>query len=132
MRSFTFSFRAQKKNGASQHFDVAHPSSECVVHSAAAPVKIRVAPIYLGDVTQPAAGAMPRATVTGEIGAVHQGRSSRQLQAEFPELLKRYWGQHMWARGYFCCSSGNVTDEVIAQYIANQNTTPDEDFRVDG
>jgi len=25
-----------------------------------------------------------------------------------------------------------VTDEVIAQYIANQNTTPDEDFKVDG
>ena len=28
-----------------------------------------------------------------------KGRSSRHLQAEFPELRKRYWGQHMWARG---------------------------------
>src|SRR5665213_4189922 len=27
-----------------------------------------------------------------------KGRSSRMLQAEFPELRKRYWGQHMWAR----------------------------------
>src|ERR1700746_80496 len=27
-----------------------------------------------------------------------KGRSSRLLQAEFPELRKRYWGQHMWAR----------------------------------
>jgi putative transposase len=25
-----------------------------------------------------------------------KGRSSRHLQAEFPELRKRYWGQHMW------------------------------------
>jgi putative transposase len=28
-----------------------------------------------------------------------KGRSSRMLQAEFPELRKRYWGLHMWARG---------------------------------
>ena len=42
------------------------------------------------------------------------------------------WGRHLWARGYFCCSSGNVTDEVIAKYIAEQNIEQDEDFRVDG
>jgi len=28
-----------------------------------------------------------------------KGRSSRRLQEEFPELRKKYWGQHMWARG---------------------------------
>ena len=61
-----------------------------------------------------------------------KGRSSRMLQDEFPQLKKRYWGQHLWARGYFCCSSGNVTDEVIAKYIAEQNVDKDEDFRVDG
>jgi putative transposase len=38
----------------------------------------------------------------------------------------------MWARGYFCCSSGNVTDEIIAKYIAEENIDQDEDFRVDG
>ena len=27
-----------------------------------------------------------------------KGRSSRRLQDEFPELRKRYWGQHLWAR----------------------------------
>ena len=27
-----------------------------------------------------------------------EGRTSRHLQVEFPELRKRYWGQHMWAR----------------------------------
>ncbi|MFL6449199.1 MAG: transposase, partial [Bryobacteraceae bacterium] len=45
---------------------------------------------------------------------------------------KQFWGRHLWARGYFCCSSGNVTDEIIAEYIANQNESQDEDFRVDG
>jgi hypothetical protein len=27
-----------------------------------------------------------------------KGRSSRLIQEEFPELKKRYWGQHLWAR----------------------------------
>ena len=44
----------------------------------------------------------------------------------------QFWGRHLWARGYFCCRSGNVTDEVIAKYIADQNIDQDEDFRVDG
>ena len=44
---------------------------------------------------------------------------ARMLQ-EFAPLRKQFWGRHLWARGYFCCSSGNVTDEVIAAYIANQ------------
>ena len=30
------------------------------------------------------------------------------------------------------CSSGNVTDDVIAKYIAEQNMDQDEDFKVDG
>ena len=46
-----------------------------------------------------------------------KGRSSRKLQQEFPELKKRYWGRHFWARGYFSATSGNVTDDVINEYI---------------
>ena len=37
-----------------------------------------------------------------------KGRSSRMLQMEFPQLRKRYWGQHLWARGYFCATVGAV------------------------
>ncbi len=48
-----------------------------------------------------------------------KGRSSRKVQQEFPELRKRYWGQHFWARGYFSATSGNVTDEMIDEYINN-------------
>ncbi len=46
-----------------------------------------------------------------------KGKSSRKLQMEFPELKKRYWGQHFWARGYFVCSTGNVTTKMIEEYI---------------
>jgi putative transposase len=62
-----------------------------------------------------------------------KGRSSRKMLEEFGELRRQFWGQHLWARGYFVASSGNVTDEVIAQYIEMQTEKPqneNEDFQV--
>ena len=50
---------------------------------------------------------------------------------EYSELRKMFWGQHIWARGYFAVSTGNVTDKVIADYIASQDEEPkDEDFQI--
>jgi len=48
-----------------------------------------------------------------------KGRSSNKIQREFLELKKRYWGCHFWGRGYFSSTSGNVTDEMINEYIDN-------------
>ncbi len=63
-----------------------------------------------------------------------KGKSSRKLMMEFRTLEKQYWGRHMWARGYFVASSGNVTDEAIAAYIKGQEGTEPDDggdnFRV--
>ena len=61
-----------------------------------------------------------------------KGKMAHKIMMEFPHMKKHYWGQHMWARGYFCCSTGNVTDEMIAEYIANQTENRDDDFRVEG
>ena len=55
-----------------------------------------------------------------------KGRSSRLLQAEFPELGKRYWGQHLWARGYFCATVGAVDEETIKHYIESQRWDEEE------
>jgi putative transposase len=46
-----------------------------------------------------------------------KGRSSRRIQMEFPELRNRYWGRRFWAREYFSTTSGNVTDDIIMQYL---------------
>jgi len=60
-----------------------------------------------------------------------KGKSSHKMLSEFPVLRKRYWGQHLWARGYWVASSGNVTDEVWKKYIEEQKPDePDDDFRV--
>ena len=59
-----------------------------------------------------------------------KGRTSRILQQEFPALRKRYWGKHFWAIGYGAWSSGNITDELVAEYLehhrnpSNQDTDP--------
>jgi putative transposase len=58
-----------------------------------------------------------------------KGETACKMLQEFAPLRKQFWGRHPWARGYFCCSSGDVTDQVIAEYIANQGQGP-EDFRV--
>jgi putative transposase len=55
-----------------------------------------------------------------------KGRSSRRLQDEFPELRKRYWGQHLWARGYFCASVGAVDEATIKKYIEDQRWDEDD------
>jgi len=61
-----------------------------------------------------------------------KGRSSHALLGEFAHMRKQFWGRHVWARGYFCCSSGNVTDDVIKAYIENQAHDDDANFRVEG
>ena len=61
-----------------------------------------------------------------------KGRSSRLVQEEFSELKKRYWGQHLWARGYFCATVGSVTEETIRRYIESQDLSErDEMFKVE-
>ncbi len=48
-----------------------------------------------------------------------KGKTSEALFREFPEVKKRYWGQHFWARGYFVSSVG-IDEETIKKYIQNQ------------
>lgn len=58
-----------------------------------------------------------------------KGKTSYKLQREFESLRKEYWGQKMWSRGYFACSTGNVSTEMIKDYIAN-HVDEDDTFKV--
>ena len=46
-----------------------------------------------------------------------KGKTSHQLQMEYPSLRKEYWGRRFWARGYFCVSVGNITEKLVKEYI---------------
>ena len=61
-----------------------------------------------------------------------KGISSRILLSEFPHLKKQFWGKHLRAQGYLAVSSGNITDEMIRQYIQEQEGEPvtDDNRRV--
>ena len=60
-----------------------------------------------------------------------KGSSSRKMMQEFGEIKRQFWGRHLWARGYWVATSGNVTDEVWKEYIKNQTPPePDDDFTV--
>ena len=58
-----------------------------------------------------------------------KGISSRILFQEFPHIRKQLWGRHFWARGYFVVSSGTINDEMIQQYIDEQEGEPIQDGR---
>lgn len=63
-----------------------------------------------------------------------KGRSSRKLQMEFPELNKRYWGHHFWAIGFGCWSTGNITDEMVNEYLEhhrNPNSNNNDNFIIE-
>ncbi len=60
-----------------------------------------------------------------------KGKSSYKLLQEDKQLSRMFWGRHLWGRGYFVATSGNITDEVVLEYIKNQDEDPkDEDFTI--
>ena len=57
-----------------------------------------------------------------------KGRSSRRLQEEFKELSKKYWGKHLWAIGYGVWSTGNVSAEMVQEYLEHHRNPSNRDL----
>jgi putative transposase len=58
-----------------------------------------------------------------------KGKTSHHLLQDRRRLREAFWGRHLWARGYFVATSGNVTDEVVAEYIRLQGAEPQDEER---
>jgi putative transposase len=56
-----------------------------------------------------------------------KGRSAKILLLEYSELKKRYWGGHLWGIGYGVWSTGNITGEMIQQYLDHHKEGPNSD-----
>jgi putative transposase len=39
------------------------------------------------------------------------------LFEEFPRLRQRCWGPPFWARGSFCATVGEISEEMIKEYL---------------
>jgi len=62
-----------------------------------------------------------------------KGRTSRLLQKEYSELQRRYWGKHFWAIGYGAWSTGNITEDVVNEYLKRHKSSANdqESFKLD-
>ena len=74
--------------------------------------------------------SMPPQVAVSKLVQKLKGKSSYKLQGEFASMRKQYWGQRMWSRGYFACSTGNVTDQMVKEYLEHHSDKDDE-FRVE-
>ena len=72
----------------------------------------------------------PATMAPSDIMRYLKGRSSHMLQEEFPEIKKKYWGQNMWARGYFCGTVGAVDEETIKKYVEDQGKEEEKNFTI--
>ncbi len=50
-----------------------------------------------------------------------KGGSSKVIRSEFSELEEFLWGDSFWGDGYFAESVGTKNEDVIREYIQNQN-----------
>lgn len=74
----------------------------------------------------------PPTLAPSEIMRRVKGRTSSKLFEEFPHIKKRYWGRHFWARGYFCSTVSQMTEEMIKDYLDHHfEPKPSDDFKVE-
>jgi putative transposase len=64
--------------------------------------------------------SVPPSISVSKIVQYIKGKSGRKVLQEFEHIKKRYWGQHLWARGYFAVTVGNVNTEDVQRYIEQQ------------
>ena len=57
----------------------------------------------------------PKYAVSQYMGFL-KGKMALRLFDRYPELRKRYWGQHVWSRGY-CVSTVGLDEEQICKYV---------------
>ena len=74
----------------------------------------------------------PPTMAPSEIMRRIKGRTASKLLEEFPSIKKRYWGHHFWARGFFCATSGEVTKEMIKNYLEHHfEPNKNDNFRTE-
>jgi putative transposase len=52
-----------------------------------------------------------------------KGHSSRDIRKKYQDFLKdKLWGDHFWSPSYFLATTGNVTIDILKEYVENQRT----------
>ncbi len=64
--------------------------------------------------------SIPPKYAVSQIMGFLKGKLALRLFDHYPQLRKKYWGQHVWSRGY-CVSSVGLDEEKIKKYVKWQN-----------
>ena len=72
----------------------------------------------------------PKYAVSKYMGFL-KGKLALQLFDRYPQLRRRYWGQHVWSRGY-CVSTVGLDEERIKKYVRWQNRKDEEADAIQG
>lgn len=59
---------------------------------------------------------IPPKYAVSELMGFLKGKLALKMFDHFPSLRKRYWGQHLWSRGY-CVSTVGLDEEKIRKYV---------------
>ena len=64
--------------------------------------------------------AKPTLNITNYVNLL-KGNSSRNLRKKYTDFLKdKLWGDHFWSSSYFLATTGNVTIDILREYVENQ------------
>jgi putative transposase len=70
--------------------------------------------------------AKPTLDMTKFINLI-KGRSSRLLREKHKEFLKdKLWGDGFWSPSYFLATTGNVTIDILKEYVEKQRSHQEE------
>ncbi len=64
--------------------------------------------------------SIPPKLSISEFMSYFKGKSALMFYDRHPELRPKYGDRHLWARGYYVSTVGNVNEDTIREYIRNQ------------
>jgi putative transposase len=66
----------------------------------------------------------PKYSLSSVMGFL-KGKLSLRLFQRYEKMAKRYWGRHLWARGY-CVSTVGLSEQQIREYVRWQESREKE------
>lgn len=63
--------------------------------------------------------ARPTTELTKVVNSI-KGASARRIRQEFPQTRQFLWGDSFWSDSYFIASTGQVSLDVLMQYVESQ------------
>ena len=63
--------------------------------------------------------SIPPKYAVSEVMGYLKGKLSLRVFQKYERVGKRYWGRHLWSRGY-CVSTVGLTEELIRRYVRHQ------------